>query len=113
MNAVQAFSMSLKLRFPVSFFQNGLAYFSLLAVLVDQPQDLQHGFPVIANLHTPVALPVGWLRLDTRPAATESLPVMKMIGTTRVASCCCARGNEIGSDDDVGPMVNQIRGQCR
>jgi hypothetical protein len=111
MNAVQAFSMSLKLGFPVSFFKNGLAYFSQLAVLVDQ--DLQHAFPVIANLHTPVALPVGWLRLDTRPAATESLPVMKMIGTTRVASFCCARGNEIGSDDDVGPMVNQIRGQCR
>jgi len=104
-------NVSLKLGFPVSFFKNGLAYFSQLAVLVDQ--DLQHAFPVIANLHTPVALPVGWLRLDTRPAATESLPVMKMIGTTRVASCCCARGNEIGSDDDVGPMVNQIRGQCR
>ena len=55
MNAVQAFSMSLKLGFPVSFLQSGLAYFSQLAVLVDQPRDLQHAFPVIANLHTPVA----------------------------------------------------------
>ena len=33
MNAVQAFSTSLKLGFPVSFFQYGLAYFSLLAAI--------------------------------------------------------------------------------
>jgi hypothetical protein len=61
---------------------------------------------------TPVTLPVGRLRLATRPSLTRSPPLVKTIGTVAVAGLGRTRRRAIGNDHGHGP-ANQFGRESR
>jgi hypothetical protein len=67
---------------------------------------------VLENSVTPVAFPVGRLKLVTRPNGTGSEPTVKTMGMAFVAASAAGRSDVAGGRDDGNVAVREIGCEC-